>query len=220
MNNHHDIKKLSNSVSKFVVAMEGNVSKKTNDLIFIKSSGSYLSKLDDNEIVCYDFYENQKSNFSKRGSMELGFHTYLLGFENNNYISHTHPVNTLKILCGKFSKLFAKKRLFPDQVIFNGHKSCLVPYVKPGKDLTIEIKKNVEKFIEKEKYFPKLILLKNHGIITCGKTVDECIVSTEICEKSAEIFLQNTNKSNFLSKKDIKDLLIDENEKYRKNRLL
>ena len=38
-------------------------------------------------------------------------------------------------------------------------------------------------------FFPKLILLKNHGIITTGASVRECTVSTLMCEKSAEIFI-------------------------------
>ena len=77
----------------------------------------------------------------------------------------------------------------------------------------------VNKFIESEKFFPKLILLKNHGIITCGKTIEECVVATEICEKSAEIFLSGVDKMNmtYLSNLDINKLINVENEKYRKS---
>jgi ribulose-5-phosphate 4-epimerase/fuculose-1-phosphate aldolase len=62
-------------------------------------------------------------------------------------------------------------------------------------------------------------LLENHGIIACGKTVDECVVITEICEKSAEIFIDTIKlKSvNYLTNSEIDKLLNDENEKYRKS---
>lgn len=215
---------LAKQVSKYCVGMEGNVSAKIqtieNDFLTIKASGTKLSTLTEDDLVDFDFDGKQLSNLNKKGSMELGFHTYLLKFDGINFVSHTHPINTLKILCGGFSEVFAKYRLFPDQVVFNGGKSCLIPYVKPGDELTFLVKQYVEDFLNKEGYFPKVILLKNHGIITCGKTIDECIISTEICEKSAEIFLQNVNKSVFLSDNDVKNLMEDDKEKYRQNQMV
>ena len=57
------------------------------------------------------------------------------------------------------------------------------------KPLLEEIKKSVLAFIEVEEYFPKLILLQNHGIIVASTSHKECIASTLMCEKSAEIFI-------------------------------
>jgi rhamnose utilization protein RhaD (predicted bifunctional aldolase and dehydrogenase) len=151
--------------------------------------------------------------------MELTFHMYLLSFEGINFVAHTHPTNTLKVLCGNYSNLFANNRLFPDQVVFNGVKSCLVPYSTPGYELTLNIQKNVQSFIDEEGYLPKLILLENHGIITLGKSVDECVIATDICEKSAEIFNENKSYSKFLSIDKIIDLINNDQEKYRQNQL-
>ena len=219
MTNNDDLKYLSNSVSKFVVGAEGNVSKKINNYLYIKSSGSLLKNLDDSDIVCYDFLGNQKDNFTKKGSMELDFHMFLLKQTDINYVCHTHPVNTLKILCSKFAEEFSDKRLFPDQVVFNGEKSCLIPYETPGEDLFKAIEEEVSKFEKKYEFFPKLILLKNHGIIACGKSVNECITITEICEKSAEVFLGcvNLNSINYLTDNEVEKLTKDKNEKYRKS---
>ena len=141
--------------------------------------------------------------------MELNFHKFLLKHEEINYVCHTHPTNTLKILCSDNIYDFSVYRLFPDQVIFNDKKSCVIPYANPGEELFNHIEDMVNKFIESEKFFPKLILLKNHGIITCGKTI----------EKSAEIFLSGVDKMNmtYLSNLDINKLINDENEKYRKS---
>jgi L-fuculose-phosphate aldolase len=201
--------------------MEGNISEKTENGLIIKASGAKLSELSIDDLVEFDINGNQLSNPTKKGSMELSFHIFLLGFEDVNYISHTHPTNTLKILCSDVCESFASNRIFPDQVVFNGEKYCLVPYAKPGSDLTNSIKFSVNEFIEKEGYFPKVILLKNHGIITCGKTIDECVISTEICEKSAEIFIGSLTlgKINFLTKLEVEDLVNDKNEKYRQNLL-
>jgi L-fuculose-phosphate aldolase len=212
---------LSIQVAKYCVGMEGNISAKKDNHFLIKASGSKLSLLTKEDLVLFDFGGNQLSNFNKKGSMELGFHTFLLGFEDINFISHTHPVNSVKILCTNYSELFANNRLFPDQVIFNGLKSCLVPYAKPGDNLTEKIKENVNLFIEKEGFFPKLILLENHGIIACGKNIEECVMITEICEKSAEIFLGSMMLGNikFLSDDETNDLINDKKEKYRQDLL-
>lgn len=212
---------LSKKISKYVVGFEGNISQKLNNSFVIKASGKRLDNCCENDFVEFDFELNQLNNFNERGSMELEFHKLLLEMDGINFVCHTHPVNTLKILCSKEYKLFAKKRLFPDQVIFNGVKSMMVPYVKPGNKLSKKIKKKLNKFIKKNGALPKIILLKNHGLITFGNTIDECIIKTEICEKSAEIFcsLNNKSKKCFLNKKEILELVEDKKEKYRLSKL-
>jgi L-fuculose-phosphate aldolase len=213
--------KLSHSLSKYCVGMEGNVSMKIEDKIIIKASGSRLDSLSENELVTFDFNGNQISNFDKRGSMELGFHLFLIQQDNVNFVSHTHPTNTLKILCTPHIDSFANYRLFPDQVVFNGKKSCIVPYAKPGEELTESIKIHINRFVSVNNEFPKLILLKNHGIIVCGKSIEECIVATEICEKAAEIFIGSKLLGNqsTLTSFETNSLLSDEKEKYRKSLL-
>jgi L-fuculose-phosphate aldolase len=203
------ILELSKSVSKHCVGFEGNVSSKYKNGLIIKASGTRLESLTKKDLVFFDFKGNQLNNFKKRGSMELSFHTYLLSFDDINYVSHTHPSNTVKILCSELSKTFAQNRLFPDQVIFNGTKSCFVPYAKPGEELTKLIKFHVKAFIDKESYFPNLILLENHGVIACGKSIKECIIATDICEKAASVFIGAISLGNakFLSDKEIINLV-------------
>jgi ribulose-5-phosphate 4-epimerase/fuculose-1-phosphate aldolase len=217
----HKLLNLSSHVSKYCVGMEGNISGKYEDRILIKASGTKLSTLSRNDLVEYDFFGEQKSSLDKKGSMELSFHTYLLGFEGINFVSHTHPTNVLKVLCSHEGYAFANRRIFPDQVIFNGKKSCLVPYAKPGDELTKKIKKHVNSFMEKEGYLPRLILLENHGIICCGNTVEECVIMTEICDKSAEIWVGSKSLSDvkFLTDEQVNELVEDKNEKYRKELL-
>jgi ribulose-5-phosphate 4-epimerase/fuculose-1-phosphate aldolase len=53
-----------------------------------------------------------------------------------------------------------------------------------------------------------------------GKTIDKCIISTEICEKSAEIYLgAKLLGINFLNQVDIENLINDKNEKYRESKI-
>jgi ribulose-5-phosphate 4-epimerase/fuculose-1-phosphate aldolase len=215
---YEDLILLSNLISPFVVGMEGNISKKTEDGLIIKASGSKLKNITQNDFVLYDYYGNQLNNLEKKGSMELSFHTYLLESYNFKYVCHSHPTNLLKILISDKLTDFAHNRYFPDQVVFNGKKSCIVPYGKPGVNLTNNIKESLTEFIKNEGFFPKIILLENHGLIVCGNSIDECVITTEICEKSAEIFT-SPFKKNPLSPVEIEDLINDQNEQYRIKKL-
>lgn len=211
---------LSRSLSKFVVGTEGNVSHKNNENIYIKASGTRLSTMCEDDIITCDLNGNKICELNKKQpSMEIDFHSLIYKYNPNiKFIAHTHPINTLKILCSNddIIKKFAMNRMFPDQVIFNGSYSCVVPYKMPGEKLKNEIKKYLDLFIDENNFFPDLILLKNHGIICCGKSYIECIIKTEICEKSAEIFngLQNPH---FFSDDEISEIFTDKKEIYRKN---
>ena len=151
--------------------------------------------------------------------MEVSFHAWILKtFPEINCVCHTHPTHTIKILCSGRIRDFANKRLFPDQVVRNGTKSCVVPYATPGAPLREEIKKSVEEFIGRNGYFPKLILLKNHGIITASTSIQEAIVSTLMCEKSAEIYIgaKMLNIIQFLTPEEVAAVDTNPSEKYRR----
>jgi L-fuculose-phosphate aldolase len=217
-----DILKLSHSISKFTIGFEGNVSKKVNDTFLIKASGTSLSTLSEQQLILCSLANcEQLSNFEKKPSLEVSFHSELLKEKNVNFVAHTHPINTLKILCSEHLKEFAENRLFPDQVVFNKEKSCIVEYANPGIELTKKILISIKNFKNANGYLPNLLLLKNHGIITIASNYEECIISTEICEKSAEIFIgaKQLNSIKYLSSDDINKLKNDKNEKYRIERM-
>lgn len=220
--------KLSHSVSKFVVGCEGNVSARiepnhSHYEFFIKSSGKFLSNLTINDLTLCDKNGVKVNEKYLSPSIEVGIHSFLYDmFPNINFITHTHPTNTLKILCAgnqDIIDMFTHKRLFPDQVVFNGMESCQVNYGCPGDQLLELVKYSVAEYYIKFNEPPKLILLKNHGIISIGTTYEECIISTEICEKSAEIFIgsKTLGEIGFLSPYDVIKINNDEKEKYRKN---
>lgn len=210
---------LAKNSEPFVVGFEGNISKKTPNGFIIKASGTSLSSPTKENFVEYDFNLKQVSNLAKKGSMEREFHNVIYSLLDCNYICHTHPTNLLKILCSENIKPFGAKRLFPDQVIFNGAKSCVVDYAHPGVFLSKAIYNSILDFTLINESKPEIILLKNHGLITFGSTPEECILKTQICEKSAEIFLGSllTGFPSYLSFKNIKNLTTDKREKLRKN---
>jgi len=146
----------------------------------------------------------------EKPSMEASFHAAIYWHSNNSVVAHTHPVNTLKILCSDRINEFANNRLFPDHVVFNGARSYVIPYVAPGKDLATAI---TNKIIEIGGC-PGLFLLQNHGIICCAKSVEHAIVMTEICEKAAEVFL-GCPRPKFLTAFEVDDIRGNEDEHYR-----
>ena len=188
-----NILELAHTLSPYTICGEGNVSGRSSAVYNdIKGDSFWIKALDtlkkEDLVACH--LNAVPFNAKDKPSMEVLFHAWIFdNYPEVNYVAHTHPTYTNQILCSEKAYSFAEKRLFPDQVVRNGRKSCLVPYATPGKELRDEIKKQIGYFVEEEDFFPKLILLENHGIITTGETHTECIASTLMCEKSAEIFI-------------------------------
>lgn len=209
--NKFELIELGRALSKFVVGTEGNVSQRTKDGFIIKASGKSLKDVNNYSFVSCDQDGLALPGEEDKPSMEAGFHSVIYKKSDYNFIAHTHPVNLLKILCSEkhIINKFASKRLFPDQVVFNGLDSYILPYSTPG----YELKELIRLYTPDP--FPKLILLANHGIICCGHSVNEVINMTEICEKSAEIFL-GCNHPNFLTEEQVNSILVHPDEIYRK----
>jgi L-fuculose-phosphate aldolase len=95
----------------------------------------------------------------------------------------------------------------------------VIPYALPGEVLLKLIEKYVFKFIDHEGFFPKLILLQNHGIITASTSKKDCSAATLICEKSADIFVgaKLLGGVKFLTKQEVADVDTCPNENYRRN---
>lgn len=205
------LQELCRRLSPFVVGTEGNVSIRSRRGFWIKASGKSFREPG---FVSCDIdgrpHVDELGSESIKPSMEVGFHSVIYKHSNNMVIAHTHPVNTLKVLCSDRIHDFAEKRLFPDQVVFNGRQSCVVPYTTPGQPLADAI---AQKIIELGRC-PELFLLQNHGIICCANSVESAVAMTEICEKAAETFLGSSNPR-FLTLDEIEDLTSNEDEHYR-----
>jgi L-fuculose-phosphate aldolase len=212
---------LAEGLCNYAICGEGNVSGIENDVFYIKSSGCELKNLQENDLISCDLFGKQLNFFNKKPSLEVGFHLYFLQNKNIKFVAHTHPIKTMQILCGNKIFEFAENRFFPDQVVRNGKKSCVIPYATPGKKLFQSIEFYIKKFCDSEGYFPKLILLQNHGIICPGSSTKECIASTKMCEKSAEIFVgcHELGSINYLTLSEIDEIETCPIEQYRKELL-
>jgi len=215
-----DLLELAHLVSPFTICGEGNVSKRDGDnLFYIKASGTSLHTLSKEDLVPCRMNAVPLDSLGPKPSIEVLFHAWIFdNFPEINFISHTHPTNTVKILCSDQIGHFANHRLFPDQIVRIGRKSCIVPYGSPGKDVLEKVKTSITKFVEEEGYFPKLILMENHGIISASATQKECVASTLMCEKSAEIFIgaRLLGQTKFLTEEEVSAVDKCPNENYRR----
>jgi putative hydrolase of the HAD superfamily len=131
----------------------GNISIKLNELLFIKSSGSILgnTSIDDgytitHNIETFPIVFGSKKN--KKPSMEIFFHSYM-----KKYVIHLHFVLANIFLC-------------TDDNIDNKYK--IIEYEIPGKKLAENIYTQYDTNND-------IYLLKNHGIIITGNTIDDVI---------------------------------------------
>ena len=200
---------LAHMLGPYAICGEGNVSMKDKDCFWVKASGTSLDTLKKTDLVACKMTGVPFDSLGLKPSIETGFHAWFQReFDAVKFVAHTHPPRTMEVVCSEQIWSFAEHRLFPDQIVRNGAKSCVVPYAMPGKPLLEEIKKSVLAFIEEEKYFPKLILLQNHGIIVASSSHKECIACTMMCEKSAEIFIgaKILGQTRFLSADEVRQI--------------
>jgi ribulose-5-phosphate 4-epimerase/fuculose-1-phosphate aldolase len=216
-----EILELAKEVSDYTICGEGNVSTRVDENLFlIKASGTSLHTLTSEDLTLCDMSGTQINPSHKKPSIETSFHSWIMKtFPDINFICHTHPPHTTKILCSDSIFDFANRRWFPDQIVRNGIKSCVVPYAPPGEKILKLVEKHVSDFIDNEGFFPKLILLQNHGIITASKTKNDCLASTLMCEKSADIFIgaKVLGGINFLTNIEVSEVDKCPNENYRRN---
>jgi len=190
---------------------EGNTSTRTGEETFlVKASGSSLGTLKENDVVECRFEavlplierteitddEIDRTLFAcridqtaKKPSIEALFHAWLLSLPGVGFVGHTHPDAVNSILCSPMAETFANRRLCPDEVVCCGHRSVLVPYMDPGLRLAQAIRDGTNRFRSEHGTLPRVILLKNHGIITLGPTAESVKVAMFMAVKAARIFL-------------------------------
>jgi rhamnose utilization protein RhaD (predicted bifunctional aldolase and dehydrogenase) len=196
---------------RLAILGEGNTSTRVSDGTFmVKASGSNLATLSplgvcecrfgdlvplldrkamaDGAIDEALFAARVDAN-AKKPSVEAIFHAYLLTLPGVNFIGHTHPIAVNQVLCSKYARTLAKRRLFPDEVVCCGVESVFVPYTDPGLKLAQAIRIAVVAYIKRLSRPPRVILLENHGLIALGATPEAVMAATLMGTKAAEIFV-------------------------------
>jgi len=196
---------------KLAMLGEGNTSVRlTEETFLVKASGTSLSTLREEDAVECRFaplldlldqeglddkavdealFASRVDAKAKKPSVEAVFHASLLALPGIEFVGHVHSVTANQILCSPRAEDFAKYRLFPDEIVCCGPRSVFVPYVDPGLALAKAIRDGVAEYVAAEDSNPRIILLKNHGVIAIGNS-DKAVESALLmCAKAAEIFV-------------------------------
>lgn len=189
---------------------EGNTSATADENSFwVKASGTRLGTLTEQDLVLCR-YEVMLSLFQhanltdeqiehtllasrcggadKKPSVESLIHAFLLTLPGVEFVGHAHSTNVNKLLCSPQARTFSNNRLFPEEVVYCGVASVLIPYLDPGLTLAVRIKDEVQFFQKRYGVNPKVILLENHGIITLGATPNSVLAAMFMADKAAQIF--------------------------------
>lgn len=172
----------------------GNTSCKTDDktVMLIKASGYKLKDVSStNAFVAvdqkkiYEYYdtvdandgvdhEKESAEISKnsvieieglpvlRPSVEVGFHSIL-----KKFVIHTHSVYANVLACSIQGEELAKN-LFKDK----DYGYVFLPYINPGFELTLTMKKAIADYNARYGKFPEVIFMKNHGLVVTADNLD------------------------------------------------
>ena len=186
----------------------GNIAIKTDKggELLIKSSGLALTMMEENHGHCIlslkpiqDLVrEVQKCNFPDkrhreefakagidklistdcvgRPSIETFMHAFLF-----KYTLHLHPLSVLSAICSPQGKEYATA-FFNDR----GIPGIFLQYATPGIDLAIELLKGIDLHLEKSDELPKVVLMRNHGVLISSNSVKELRELMESCTQFFE----------------------------------
>jgi rhamnose utilization protein RhaD (predicted bifunctional aldolase and dehydrogenase) len=241
-----DLLKLSHELGrpehKLAILAEGNTSAIVDDETFIvKASGCQLETMRGEQFVQARFQDilkimdaglsddettaalqnAQVDVTALKPSVEATFHAWLLKQDGVKCVGHTHPIAVCRILCSGRAAEFANKRMFPDEIVCCGLKSLLIDYVDPGTELAVAIRAGWVAFVNDNGFTPRVILLRNHGLIAVGASAGSVLATTLMAVKAAEVFVGAIamGKIVFMAEKEVQRIHTRADEHYRQKLL-
>jgi len=158
--------------------ISGNISVKSNDDIIITTSGSANGFLEQDDLVVIDFNGNIKSGSGKASSEKFLHLEYYKLRPEINAVIHVHsPYLTSFSACGK-----ALDEAVSPEIVFCFGKIPLAGYALPGSDELV--KKTSVYFKDCD-----IILMENHGVIVCGKSLKDAYLKLELAEDYAKTII-------------------------------
>lgn len=108
-----------------------------------------------------------------RPSVEVGFHAIL-----KKYVIHTHSVYANILTCSCEGEKIAAEIFSEKDFGF-----IFLPYINPGFELTLAMKKEIERYSAENNRYPEVIFMKNHGLVVNADSADRAIyLHTEVNE--------------------------------------
>lgn len=124
---------------------------------------------------------------NRRPSIEAILHALAIEVAGATVAAHTHPVAVNRLLCSDRAESLVAGALFPDQVVVLGRHQVLVPYAEPGPPLARAVRDEIRRHLDAHGVPPKVLYLRNHGILALGESAREVMQITEMTVKVARI---------------------------------
>jgi rhamnose utilization protein RhaD (predicted bifunctional aldolase and dehydrogenase) len=196
----------------YAILGEGNTSARIDDNTFwVKASGAQLCSIDAGGFVQVRFdgvlsmletdglgdagikavleAAGVDPGAKARPSVETVLHALALKLEGVNFVGHTHPTAVNAILCSQKAEEVVAGRLFPDEIVYCGPAPVYIPYTDPGVPLARAVRDAINRYLDKYRERPKVVLMQNHGLIALGKTASEVENITAMYVKTARVIL-------------------------------
>lgn len=157
-------------------AIEGNISVRDGDLIYITPSGKNKAFLTEDMIAILDLNGNQVGGKCKASSeYKLHLNAYKVRPDIKGVVHAHPPYLTAHALCKKP----IESNAYPEMIIVFGSIE-VASYGRPG---THDIYREVGPILQKE----NIVLLENHGAMSVGQSVFDAMNLLEAAEASAKI---------------------------------
>lgn len=175
----------------------GNISvRKDNGEILITGTGTQLGYLNDDDVVLIDENGN---NIKGKGSSERYVHSEIYKKRSDvNAIIHVHSLALTAFACARKA---INQNIHPENVIVFDDIP-LAPYAMPSSKALVE---NTVKFFENR----DVVLMANHGVVACGRDLEDAYTKIEMAEANAQLILNSLLLGGGVSleRQDIEDLI-------------
>ena len=205
-------RRLADPRNDYVILGEGNTSARADDHSFwVKSSGAKMAQIVASNFVRVRFEpilamldgpplsddavkESLGAARADPGvrawpSVETMLHAVLLSRAGATTVGHTHPIAVNMILCSQNAEEAFSGRIFPEEIVVCGEAPLLVPYADPGLPLARGVDEGVRGYVESYGEPPKVIMMRNHGLLALGSSPREVEAITEMAVKTARVLL-------------------------------
>lgn len=174
----------------------GNISlKQKNGQILITGTGTRLGYLSVNDVVLID---KNGDNLEGKGSSERYLHSAIYKKRKDvKAIIHVHSVALTSFACARKGM---NQNIHPENILVFDDIP-LAPYGMPSSEELVE---NTVKYFEDR----DVVLMANHGVVACGKDLEDAFTKIEMAEANAQIIINTMILGGgvSLSQKDVEDL--------------
>jgi L-fuculose-phosphate aldolase len=164
---------------RLISGFNGNISVRFQDMMIITKSGCNKGMLSELDLIAFDFKRKEKLSSEKLSSEWKMHYKIYMQQKKAKAILHSHPLHV--ILAVKNKEDFLKALDVYEADIFM-EKVGVVEPLEPGSDKLAEA---VSDLCEQK----QLIILKNHGLVCWGESLEECLSLSEEFEQLAKMFL-------------------------------